>query len=249
MTAASEIIREGFREGNLIPVGKEPTAPEQTEALASLNRYLDWLFADKIGIELETWNVPPSRSAPVAARYPLGPSDKSRPADVWPYPPDNVQLITRIEEPTTIYLPFDPNDGSRVALADVGSSADLTVNANGKLIQGVPALTLTPATAGTRRWFYRADRGEWVRFQALTIDSESPLPSEFDDLLVTALAIRLSPRYSKQPSPVTVSANSSQVRSLRSRYWQTMPVRGKFGPSFVSEQAFGQYGVHEEDLL
>lgn len=247
MTAASEIITQAFREANVIPIGRSPSEAEQAEALPRLNNFISWLFGTKLGEFKMDWPVPPNRQAPVAAQYPLWPEDTKLPDDVWPYPPNNARLLVSISSATTVYLPYRPNPGAQFAVVDVGASAELTINANGRRIEGLAALTLTPADVSPRRWFYREDLGSWQRLTNLALTDESPLPAEFDDLLVTALAIRLAPRFGQEVLSSTAQVYADSLRKVNQRYHQKMPVGGNYDPTMQTRQSYGDdwYGGEE----
>lgn len=248
MTRASEIIAQGFREANITPIGRTPSDSENEEALPRLNNFISWLFGSKLGEFAMDWPVPPTRTAPVAARYPLRPQNTALPSDVWPYPPNNVRLLLGNDEATTIYLPYRPNPGARLAIADVGSTAPVTVDANGRRIESAATVSVAAADA-PREWFYREDLGSWQRVSALSLTDESPLPAEFDDLLVTALAKRLAPRFGQSILPSTQEVYVESLRKLSQRYHQEMPVGGGFDPVLMSKQAHdGEWWSGEDNL-
>lgn len=241
---ASEIIEQALRESNTIPLGRAPTDTQKAESLPRLNNYIDGLFGTKLGEFIMDWPVPPRQTSPVNARWPLSPADTKLPRNVWPYLPNNVRIVNSVDSPTTIYLPRKPNDGSRVGFADVGATANLTINANGRFIEGGPSVILAAASDATE-WFYRADLGSWQKRAPLTLDDPSPLPVEFDDLLITGLALRLGPRYGQEPTRATAQTNMAMERRLKQRYHQIMPKWGQWNPRMLSEQAHGENSYYE----
>lgn len=249
MTTALTIIDRGFREGNLVPIGETPSDAERAEGLDVLNGYLNALFGYELGeLFVMDWPIPPSRTSPVSSQYPLLPFNTDLPADVWPYPPQNVRLLTKISAAQTIYFPSDPSDGARIALVDVGSTADLTISGNGRLIEGSASLTLTPADDAPRTWFYRADLASWQRLTPIADNSEDvPLPDAFDDMLSTGIAIRLSGRNEEDVPAEVLSTNSKGLRLLKARYRQKMPQPSDFDPRLFTQQSFDT-GVGD-DLL
>lgn len=245
MTQISQIITDAYRDNNLIPVTQSPTTAEQTEALARLNAFYDSIFGVELGIEMCDWPAPPSRTSPVAARYPRLPENDDLPDDVWPYPPANVRILTKLSQKTTIYLDSSPSDGARMALADIGSSADLVLDANGRKIEGALTLTLTPASVAPLEWFYRSDLGEWVRISSLSLTDDSPLPGEFDDFLILALSIRLAARVGKQAG-LARNDIRRMVKKIRTRY------RQKAIPTIDSIHKIGRSranGIYTEGLI
>ncbi len=225
MTTASELVKQAFRESNLIPIGQSPTLAESSEGLSRLNNLLFSLFGHELGVKLMDWPVPPSRTEPTPARYPLLPRNEDLPSTVWPQPPANVRLLTKNATPATIFFPASPNDGARMQLRDIGSTAGITLDGNGRLIESSAVLTGTAASFSGRVWFYRADLGDWLRIdQELTDTSESPFPKEFDDLFITGLSIRLSARFGNEPIAATVATFERMIAILKTRFHQEQRV-------------------------
>lgn len=247
MTTATDLIQQALREGNLIPVGTTPTAVQLTEGLGRLNNILDSLFGNEIGEPLFEWPVlPPQRTAPVAARWPVYPGvtpQEQRLENAWPYPPGNVRLMASNTTPQTVYLQDWPNDGARVAYRAVGATAELTVDGNGRRIEGATSYVVDPtADGGSRLWFYRADLGDWIRIQTLALTSESPLPMEFDDFLICSLSIRLSARFGNDPRAGTQMTYKDQLAKLKARYRQPTAALGGSDQAPPSWQSFPNSG-------
>jgi hypothetical protein len=70
MTLVSEIIRDAYRESNLIAITADPTSEEETEGLRLLNRIVSGTYGIDAGEELQV--------------VPIGNNNISRPAD-YPY--------------------------------------------------------------------------------------------------------------------------------------------------------------------
>lgn len=219
MTTIAEIITDAYRDNNLIAVGKQPTTDEQTEGLRRLNAFFRSIFGLELGVELRDWTTPPSRTEPIPARYSRKPLDTDLPSDVWPYPPNNSRLLLNIATATTIYFPSKPQDGSRMSLVDVASSATLTIDANGRKIEGALTKAVGAPLTEPLEWFYRADLSEWVSIKDLIVTDESPLPDDFDDFLILALSTRLSARVGKTAS-IARADLKRMTRKLKTRYRQ-----------------------------
>lgn len=241
MTQAVNLIQSAYREGNLIPVGKQPTTDEQTEALERLNRFVQGVFGYEMGENLADWPVPtPQRTAPVAANYPQLPYPQGLDAellttpyaydpsgDIFRYPPANSRIVWGgITEP--VYFPEAPKDGARMALI-LGSGAGdgamagqvLTLNGNGRTIQGVNTQTFAWGAAFTaKQWLYRADLGDWMLVQDMALMDQCPFPSELDDLWICMLAMRLAPRYNKTTAPETERTAINMMAKMKTRYEQ-----------------------------
>ncbi|NJL70945.1 MAG: hypothetical protein HC888_04670 [Candidatus Competibacteraceae bacterium] len=248
MTTAQAIVDQAFREGQLVPVGASPTTDERTEGLGRLNAFIKSLIGFDLGELTVEWQVPPRSTSPVSARYPLEPVDEKLPDDVWPYPPPNVTLSTKISSATTIYLDQSPCDGARVRLADAGSSANLTINANGRTIEAAATITVTPASDAPREWIYRKDKSDWVRLSTLSLDDTVPFPEMFDDLLITGLAIRLAPRNGQATSKDTYITYNAMLRKFKAHYKQARRMPSDYDLRMQTKQAY-ETGFGRGNLL
>lgn len=229
MTIASAILIQGYRENNLVPVGKSPTDDEMAEGLVLLNNYIAGIFGYEMGENLGDWMIPvPQRTAPVAGNWPQGPQLLDQPAvAAYPYPPANQRLVWGLKT-LTVYFPESPRDGARMALVDGSGTGDggaagqtLTINGNGRLIEAAAALTFTSPLASPRAWMYRGDLANWIVVQALALADEMPFPAEFDDFFICALSKRLAPRYNKVSSVETLKTAQDTLKRLKARYRQS----------------------------
>lgn len=243
MTLASALIQSAFREGNLIPVGKQPTTDQQTETLDKLNRLVRGILGYKMGENLTDWLVPqPQRTSPVSSDYPQFPSyPLYQSSTIFQNPPNN-QRIVYGGTVQTVYFPQKPNPGSQMALVQATGAGDsgltgntITLNGNGYLIQD-PAdgllkntVTFTFSTVtpfAPVRWFYRDDLAQWILVATLTAGTGSvytdtiPYPPEFDDFFVCALAKRLAPSYAKIVAKETVETALQTESAFLARYRQ-----------------------------
>lgn len=226
MTTATELITAGFRESNLIPVGKTPTVAEQAEGLQVLNRYLDSAYGFVVGENLADWSVPAiQRTGSVAANAPLLPGSNPSSSRCQPaYPPANTRIVWDGSE-QTVYFPERPHDGARMALvqssgASASGSGTLTLDGNGRTIEG--AATYTGGVSG-RRWLYRGDLADWKALPVLALTDECPFPADLDDYWICCIAIRLAPRFGKTIQPATTATFSRMEQTLRARYAQESP--------------------------
>lgn len=226
MTTATDLITAGFRENNLVPVGKTPTAAEQVEGLQALNRYLNSAYGFVVGEGLVDWPVPAiQRTGNVAANPPLLPGSKSGlRAHDRAYPPQNARVVWD-GSTQTVYFPETPDDGARMALvqasgASAGNSGTLTLDGNGRTIEG--ADTYTGGVSG-RKWFYRSDLADWRALVDLELTDDCPFPPEFDDFWICCIAIRLSPRYGKKVQEGTAVTFKRMKAMIQARYAQDAP--------------------------
>lgn len=220
MTTISQIISDAYRETNLTAVGVDPTSAEQTEALRLLNRVILALFGYELGEPLY----------PMA----LGQGNIDTPDNVPRYmddiiefyPPENTRLQCNLESAKTINLPPQPRDGSRFAVVDNSgnfSTYNLTINGNGRLIEGADSIVLN--TSGEQsQWFYREDTGNWAKLATLAIDDDSPFPEEFDDFLILKLALRINTRNGSALNPESQLILQQSVNKFVSRYRQVVEI-------------------------
>lgn len=226
MTVASVIIQSAFREGNIIPAGKEATTAEKAEALSRLNRFIRGLYGNEMGENLADWLVPaPQRTAPVAANYPQLPLAADPTSAVYPYPPKNSRIVFAASENSRVYFPEAPDDGTRMGIAVGGTAPDavtVTLDGNGRTIEAATEVQLTtPFTH--RRWLYRSDLADWRLIADLAATDELPFSEDMDDLFITGLAIRLAPGFDKTVPPETIATFKTMRASFRARYRQAAP--------------------------
>lgn len=230
-TLTSEIIIQAFREGNFTAVGESTTAEELAESVPRLNNYIRSLLGFEVGEVLREWYVPGEWDPAAPLRFPLTPTaDGEVSAEPWAYPPTNTRLVVRVDRAHTVYFPANPMDGARMAYVDTGSTSPVTLHGNGRLIEGAPSITGAPgaqlpasaaAELAGRSWLYRSDLGDWIRLIDLTPTDPVPLPPEFDDLLVTGLAMRLAPRFGVDIPEMIVARNGDMLGRLKKRYKQS----------------------------
>jgi hypothetical protein len=239
MTQISALITRAFRQENITAVGTSPTSAEQAEALEIINDLVRQLYGFELGELVYDWQVPPTKTAPHAVENPDDPYDTRENATIYRQPPSNVRLVTKLSAATTVYLPQFPNDGARIALTDAGSANNnLTLNANGRTIEGSAALALDLSAVTEREWFYRADLSDWTRVAELAADDESPFPQKYDMLLVTGVAIWLSPRFGKEPKNVTTNLFASLKSKFEAQYRQEIPTPATYDIADVQSLHF-----------
>lgn len=236
MTVISSIIADAYRESNTIPLGRAPNDNQVTEALRLYNQLLASIYGDEAGENLQDW--------------PLG--NFGRESGAWNlpftdyrinHPTINMRLIALNEVATTVYLTIRPQDGSRMGVIDPFSRlADfpITLDANGRTIEGTLTLTLDDPTTVPREWFYRADIGNWVKLTDLLATDENPFPKDFDAMFGILLAMRLNPRNGRQLDDLSISVLKNGQRSFVNRYLQSRPleVDDSISWPFMSNQSY-----------
>lgn len=226
MTTVTQIITDAYRQSNLLAIGATPTAPQQAEALRYLNRIVLSVLGNEAGENLQP--------------FPIGRNNVSRPSgypwyDTVPpsdwFVPLNTRLMLNLTQATEVYLSPVPEDGARLGVCDVsGNTAtyNLTIHGNGRNIEGTDTLVIN--TNGLdREWFFREDLGNWVRSIPLNLADTFPFPSEFDDMFVTLLAMRINPSYGVQMDVQTAEIYKRSRSQFRARYHNIIEVHSEDG--------------------
>lgn len=235
MTLVSSIIGDAFREGNILPLGRVPNANQTAEALRLYNQNIRSIYGDDAGESLTDW--------------PLGSFDVTEPGfienrtlDMIQRPTINRRLLATNLAAITVYLTPYPQDGARMGVADpFGRLAafPVTLDANGRTIEGTPTKIIN--TNGTfQEWFYRADKGGWVKLTSLVEADVNPFPEDFDIFLYVGLALRLNPRFGRQMDPQTAAVFKQQRSQFVARYLQSQPLEidDSISWPFMSTQSY-----------
>lgn len=225
MTTIRQIVTDAFREANIVGTGETPEADEFDEAVRRLQNLYKSLFGYELGEPL------------LNIGYGLEGVDTPSYADEYSseidslYIPINVRLVFNIDAAASLKLHPNPRDGARLGIIDnQGNFAtnNVTLDGNGRQIELASTVTLNTDSLN-REWFYRADLGNWARVTDLDADAESPLPSEFDDFLITLLAFRINPRYAAGTSPEMTEVLKRARSQFRARYRQRMEMESELG--------------------
>lgn len=235
MTLVSSIILDAYRESNILPLGKVPTANQSTEALRLYNALINAIYGGDAGERLTDW--------------PLGNFDRDPNGCQLPFtdhrlmhPPINQRLIAVNTAAETIWLTTRPQDGSRMGVADPYSrlaTVPLTIDGNGRPIEGAASIVLN--IDGTfREWFYRADLAAWVKLNALDAGDENPFPEAYDAMFAILLGMRLNPRYGRAMDPQSVEILKNNRREFIARYLQSRPLEidDSISWPFMSRQGY-----------
>jgi hypothetical protein len=207
MTLVSSIIKDAYRESNLIAKAATPTNVQIEEALNRLNPMLLSTIGYEAGEGFEDYNVGGDYDTSYTFTY---------------YLPANARLYLNLTEAKAYDLDPTPYEGQRLSVVDVGSNLatyNVVLSGNGRLIEGAATLTLNTDDL-TREWMYRGDTGNWVRIGNLVSADHLPFPSEFDDYFITMLAMRLNPRHGVAMPAETVAYLKRIKNVLRARYAQ-----------------------------
>lgn len=237
MTLISSIITDAYREGNILPLRKAPDVTQVAEALRLFQQNINSIYGGDAGEPLDDW--------------PLGTFGVNEPGVVDDRTPDLIQrpainqrLLATNLAAMTVYLTPYPQDGARMAIADpFGQLAafPVTLDANGRDIEGSPTKVLN--VNGTfQEWFYRADKGDWVKISSLVDTDQNPFPDAFDIFFICGLAMRLNPRYGRAMDPQTATAFKANRRQFIARYLQSRPLEidDSLSWPFMSTQGYDQ---------
>jgi hypothetical protein len=235
VTLISSLITDAYREGNILPLRKVPDANQVAEALRLYNQNLLSIYGGDAGENLVDW--------------PLGNFGIDDPTYVFPYTSDmvarpkiNHRLIATNTAAITVYLTPYPQDGARMGIADpFGRLAafPVTLDANGRTIEGAATKVLN-ANGTFQEWFYRADKGDWVKLTSLLSTDDNPFPADFDIFFYIGLALRLNPRYGREMDPQTAAIFKTERRQFVARYLQSAPleINDSLSWPFMSRQGF-----------
>jgi hypothetical protein len=227
MTLVSTIIRDAFRESNLIAIAADPTTAEQAEALRLLNRLILSVLGTEMGEQLSPIIIGRNN-----INRPQGfPWYEQVPDQVDWFVPANSRLFLNLTFPQTVYLDPNPEDGARFAYIDKSGNLNtypLTINANGRTIDN--SFTETDNTNNSvREYFFRADTGNWSVVTPLGLADEMPFPPEFDTLFIVDLAMRLNPRHAQEADTQSIAARNRAERNFKARYRQHREMGSELG--------------------
>lgn len=261
MSTVQALITRAYRELNVTSIGVTPTAAQLQEGLDRMNDLMRIIFGSEMGELLQDWNVPAiQRTAPVAANFPQLPYPIGADANFmsiplsggsgtlfYPYPPKNSRIVFADAQNTTVWFPEAPDDGSRMGLILGGTApagVAVTLDGNGRSINGAKTQTYTTPFATGYRWIYRADLGDWRPVGDVALADEMPFPEDMDDYFVTRLAIRLAPANDKTVSSETATAFKDAKRIFEARYKQagTTTFGANDIPRGYESFAGGRYG-------
>jgi hypothetical protein len=223
MTTIRQIITDAYREGGLIGSGETLNTDQLDEGLRKLQTLVRSFFGNEIGVKLASVSYGINGLSNTYAKY----QDVASSIDSS-FVPMNVRLVCNLSANKEVFLHPNPVDGAMLAVVDNSSNFatnTLTLNGNGRKIEAAASVVLN-ANGVVKDWFYRADLGQWVEIEDFTVNSESPLPFKFDELLTTLLSLRLAPRFAASFAAETASTMQRMVKLFKAHYSQIveMPV-------------------------
>lgn len=237
-TLLSVIVSDAYRESNITNINTVLTDAQMAEGLRKLQRVIDSVYGNEAGENLQS--------------YPIGRVDVHTPGDYPPvryddqWIPLNVRSAINLDEPKTIYLHPDPQDGSRFAVVDENSTTlALTIDANGRRI-GASNTFLFNIPQGHMQWMYDAVTGTWNVVTPLADTDPMPFPPAFDDTFILMLAMRVNPSYTTTMAPESLQALKDNIRKFKARYHQSIPQASELAliltPNIRRERGYYGYG-------
>lgn len=242
-TLVSSIIQSALRETNLIPLGTVASDDQIAEAFQLLVTLTESVLGNEMGENLnplplgqENINSPKG--------YPWW--SNSLPANMFVQ--TNTRVMCNLTGEGFINLHPKPHDGARMGVVDVAGNFDVnnfTIYGNGRMIEGAPEMTYD-TTGELREWMYREDLGNWVVTTPLTLTGTMPWGSEYDDMFIIMLAMRLNPRYGQVMHPASVEALKNITTKFTARYSQsTTQMPSENGLLYLTHwQRFWGYGAY-----
>lgn len=237
MTLISSIIVDAYRESNMLPLGRNPTVNQATEALRLYNAILDAIYGGDAGERLEDWPLGTFDRDTTDYEFEIPYTDER-----LRHPPINQRLIAVNTEPLTIWFTVKPQDGSRMGIADPFSrlsAVPVTIDGNGRPIENAASILLN--TNGLfREWIYRADLSRWLRITDMLATDENPFPKAYDTMFIVLLAMRLNPRYGRQIDAQSFKVFQKNQREFIARYLQSRPleINDSISWPFMSRQGY-----------
>lgn len=206
MTTCRDIITHAMQDSGLLALGENPTGAEASAGMIRLQAVVSSAIGMAIGEQLADRTV-------------------NADADIG----SNTRCVASgLSAALTLTLPANPDNGARLQLIDAESglaSYTVTLDPNGRKIEGSNA-SLSASTAGfNRTWLYQASTADWARVTDLTLNDDFPFPAEFDDFFVLELALRLNPRFGVAMTADQVMSLKQARRRLKAAYRQTVVTR------------------------
>jgi hypothetical protein len=140
-------------------------------------------------------------------------------------------MSLNLTAPQTVYLSPNPTDGQRFGVQDKSNNLatyNLTVVGNGQTVTGLTSLVFN-TNGENSEYIYREDLGDWVKIDPLGLTDVWPMPDEFDDFFIIALAMQLNPRNSVDLDQQTANRYTKMLRQVNARYRQHIQMGSEIG--------------------
>jgi hypothetical protein len=209
-----DVLKRSLRLLGVLAAGDDPGADDLTDAMTALNTLKGSLFGTEIGQRLSVQDL----TGLTAAQAEAG-GEYAIPAVAF-----------------TLTAPGKPRAGDRFGITDpnlVFGASPLTINRNGRLLNGA-ASNLSVSVAGAHvRFWYRGDTGNWVEeADFATPDDVIEFPDALIAYLPYMLAVALAPEFGADLRP-DIAALAAEGRAAFARAYGR---RGRLGldPSFAA---------------
>lgn len=245
MATLRKIITDAYRESGIIQKGTVPDADQMQEGLDKLLMIIDNVYGEEVGGKFQEINF---GDGGVTNSFSSASDREIFVTNTYAKP--SYRLIVNADSPKQVFLDPVPYDGARFSVIDArGNFATypLTITAETRKIEGAKSVVLNVNNTNTS-WFYRADLGEWVKVTSLTLDDQSPFPSQFDDYFVIKLATRLHPRYLVQTAQETMMHFNELKKKFTTRYTTKEEVYTELGLYRLSGARYLDY-TNEDNTI
>jgi hypothetical protein len=219
-STVASIIFDGYRESNLISIYDTLDDQQTAEGFRRLQVIVAAVLGWDVGENLQDWPIGVLNVKRDHWPTPI-PNYNYWTQNTWQYPLQNMRLLLDHEEAQTIYLPQQPDNGARFEIVRVSqdlATHPITLDANGRKIEGATTLVLNDNATANRTIMYDSARAEWVRVIPLVEDGDMPFPIEFDFFFITKLAMRLNPAYGRALTAESSAALEEAQSQLNARY-------------------------------
>lgn len=165
-----DVMKRAYRKLGGLASGDDPAAEEGADLFMALNGMMRSLLGTVIGPRLSPQPMTGSIQAENGGVY---------------------QATNTF--PSVLTAPPNPKSGSRFGVADTASNFGLyalTVNRNGRLLEGAAANVVLNTNGAARTWFFNGETANWVREADLaTLDTAFPYPDALVAFLPDMLAV------------------------------------------------------------
>ena len=245
MATLRKIITDAYRESGIIQKGTVPDADQMQEGLDKLLMIIENVYGEEVGGQFQDINYGDggvNNSFSVASNREVFVSNT--------YARPSYRLIVNADKPMEVFLDPVPYDGARFSVIDaIGNfvTNPLTVRAETRNIEGDKFVVLDQNNINAS-WLYRGDLGQWARVSPLTLDSDVPFPSQFDDYFIIKLATRLHPRYLVQTAQETMMHYNELKKKFMARYTTKEEVYPELGLYRLSGSRYHDY-TNEDNTI
>jgi hypothetical protein len=197
-----QVIERAGRLHGLWASGAEPSASEAADALVAINAMKRAMFGTLIG----------PRLGPQSLTGATGQAENGGEYQI----PGGVAF--------TLTAPLNPGSGARFGVVDAGLSwatYNLTINPNGRLINGAAANYVISTTGRNTRFWFRGDTGNWIiEADFAALDSAIELPDPLIAYLPYMLAVVIAAEFGADIRPEIAAAAQEGREAFARTYYR-----------------------------